>query len=51
MRLEQNGRHFADVIFKRIFLKENTCIMVQISPKFVPKGPIIDKSVLVQVMD
>ena len=46
----QNGRHFADVIFKPISLKENVEISIQISLKFVPKGPIENKSALVQVM-
>ena len=30
----------ADDIFKRIFLNENVRIFIQISLKFVPKGPI-----------
>ena len=29
----------ADDIFKCIFLNENFYILIQISPKFVPKGP------------
>ena len=37
---EQNGRHFADAIFKRIFVNENVWISIQCSPKFVPKGSI-----------
>ena len=36
----QNGRHFADDIFKRIFFNENVWISIKISLKFVPKGPI-----------
>ena len=40
MRLEQNGCHFADNIFRCIFLKENVWISVEISLKFVPRGPI-----------
>ena len=36
----QNGRHFADDIFKCIFLNENVWIPIKISLKFVPKGPI-----------
>ena len=39
-RLEQNGRRFADDIFKCIFLNENISILIKISLKFVPKGPI-----------
>ena len=34
----QNGRHFADDIFKRIFLNEKVSILIRISVKFVPKG-------------
>ena len=40
----------ADGIFKCIFLNENFRISIQISLKFVPKGPIDNKSALVQVM-
>ena len=36
----ENGRHFADDIFKWIFLNENVWIPIKISLKFVPKGPI-----------
>ena len=36
----QDGRHFADDIFKCIFLNENVWIPIKISLKFVPKGPI-----------
>ena len=32
--------HFADDIFKCIFLNENVWIPIKISMKFVPKGPI-----------
>ena len=44
------GAILADDIFKRIFLNENVSISIQISLKFVPKGPIENKSALVQVM-
>ena len=41
----------ADDIFKCIFLNEKFCIVIRISLKFVPKGPIGDnKWALVQVM-
>ena len=40
LRQRQNGRHFADDIFKCIFLNENVWIPIEISLKFVPKGPI-----------
>ena len=47
---EQNGRHFPDDIFKCIFFNENVKITIKFSLKVVPKGPIDDKSALVQVM-
>ena len=50
LRPRQNGRHFADDTYKRIFLKENVGISIKISLKFVPKGPINNISALVQVM-
>ena len=50
MKPEQNGRHFADGIFKYIFLKGNVCIWIEVSQSFVPKGQIDNKSTLVQVM-
>ena len=37
LRLRQNGRHFAEVIFKCIFLNENVWIGFKILLKFVPK--------------
>ena len=46
----QNGRHFADDTFKRIFLNENFRISIKISLKFVPKGPNNNNPALVQVM-
>ena len=46
----QNGRHFPDNIFKSIFINEKYCILIQISLKFVPKGLIDNKAVLVQLM-
>ena len=38
----QNGRHFADDIFKFIFMNEKFCLffLIRNSLKFVPKGPI-----------
>ena len=47
---ETNGRHFADDIFKCIFLNENAWILIKISLKFVPKGPINNIPALVQIM-
>ena len=40
LRPVQNGRHFADDIFKCIFLNESASIAIKISLKFVPKGQI-----------
>ena len=50
LRPRQNGRHFADDIFKCIFLNENVWIPVKISLKYVPKGPINNIPALVQIM-
>ena len=50
LRPRQNGRHFADDTFKRIFLSENVGISNEISLKFVDKGPINNIPALVQMM-
>ena len=50
LRPTRNGRHFADDIFKCIFLYENVWIPIKISLKFVPKGPINNIPALVQIM-
>ena len=50
LRPRQNERHFADDIFKRIFLNANILIPIKISPKFVPKGSINNIPALVQIM-
>ena len=50
LRPRQNGRHFADDIFKGIFLNENIWILFKISLKFVPKVPINNTPALVQIM-
>ena len=50
LRPRLNRRHFADDIFKCIFLNENVWISLQISLKFVPKGPINNIPALVQIM-
>ena len=44
-RPRQNVRHFPDNIFKRIFLNENVWIFINISLKFIPKGPIDNISI------
>ena len=40
LRLRQNGRHFANDLFKRIFVNEKVRIFVQISLKFILECPI-----------
>ena len=50
LRPRQTGHHFADDIFKCIFLNENVWIPTTISLKFVPKGPINSIPALVQIM-
>ena len=50
LRPRQNGRHFADDIFKCIFLNENVWIPIKISLKFVLKGPINNIPSMVQIM-
>ena len=36
----QNDRNFTDNIFRCIFVGEKSLILIKISPKFVPKGPL-----------
>ena len=50
LRPRQNGRHFADDIFKCIFLNENVWILLKISLKFVPKFKINNIPALVKIM-
>ena len=45
----QNGRRFADDSFRCIFVNEKFCILIKISLKFLPKGPIDNKPALVQI--
>ena len=45
----QDGRHFADDIFKCIFLNENAWILIEISLKFVHKGQVNNIPALVQI--
>ena len=45
--LGQNGRHVADDIFRCIFMNEKFYILIKISLKFVPKGPIDNNPALV----
>ena len=50
LRPRQNGRYFADDIFKCILLNENVWIAIKNSLKFVAKGPISNIPALVQIM-
>ena len=50
LRPRQNGRHFADDTFNRIFVNENVKISINFSLKFVPKGPINNIQALVQIV-
>ena len=50
LRPRQNGRHFADDTFKRIFMNENVRVSINISLKFVPKGLINNIPALVQIL-
>ena len=50
LRLRQNGCHFADDIFKWIFLNENVWISSNFWLKFVPRNQINNKLALVQIM-
>ena len=43
----QNGRHFADDIFRCIVVNEKLCILIKVSLKFVPKRPIVNNPALV----
>ena len=43
----QNGRHFADDIFRCIFVNEKFWILIKILLKFVPKGLIDNNPALV----
>ena len=43
----QSSSHFADNIVNCIFINEKFCILIQISLKFVPTGPINNKSVII----
>ena len=50
LRPRQNGRHLPDDILKWILLDENVWILIDISLKFGPRGPINNIPTLVQVM-
>ena len=50
LRPRQNCRHFADDIFKCIFVNENVWILLKISLKCVPKVWINNNLALIQIM-
>ena len=50
LRPGQNGRHFADDSFKYILLNENVWISIEVTLKYVRKGPINNIPALVQIM-
>ena len=51
LRPRQNGRHFADNIFKCNFFNENVWTLIKISMNYFPKGPIINNILtLAQIM-
>ena len=43
----QNGRYFADDIFRCIVVNEKFCILIEISLRFAPKGPINNNTAMV----
>ena len=50
LRPKQNGRHFADDIFRCIFLNENVLISLKISPNFVSDFRINNIAALAKLM-
>ena len=50
LRPIQNGCHFTDETFKRIFLNDIVRNSIEISLKYVPKGLINNIPALVQIM-
>ena len=46
----KDGRHFAEDIFNFILLGKICCILIHVSMRIVPKGPIHNKPALVQTM-
>ena len=43
----QHGHHFADDIFRSIFMNEMFCILIKIPLKFAPNSPIDNHLALV----
>ena len=50
IEIETKYRHFANNICKFIFVHENICILMQISLRCEPYGPINDMSTMMQIM-
>ena len=50
LRPKQNGNQFTDDNFNGVFVIENVWISIAISLKSNPKGPVDEKSAIVQVM-
>ena len=50
LRPRRNLQHFTDDIFKRIFFNENVRIPINNSLKFLPKGPVNNIPLWVQIM-
>ena len=48
LRPRQNGRYFADDIFKCMYLNDNVWSLIKMSPMFVPEGPINNIPALVK---
>ena len=46
----QYGRHFPNDISRCLLMNEKFCILIKVSPKFVPKCPIDNNPALVQIM-
>ena len=49
LRTQQNGRHFADDIYKSMILNGNCRILILNSLKYAHKGPVNNKPALVQI--
>ena len=46
----KNGHHFADNIFRCIFMNKEFCILIRITLEIVPKSPIDGNPALLQIM-
>ena len=49
LRPRLNGCHFANNTFRRIFLNKDVRILIKISLKFIPKGPVNNIPALVKI--